>query len=136
MKVKQDRLKLFVEALRSGEFVQTRGTLLSIGARYTKDPDVADAHCCLGVATVVAQRNGYAGPVNWELATLSEGVYEWYGFDRGDPKFSKAAVAAAGIKPSCKCCTDELSATSANDSARASFTQIADAFEHQYAAAA
>ena len=56
-------MRLFVEALRSGEFKQTRGVLRrDITDTITDDPNQAPiiGYCCLGVAAAVALRNGCA----------------------------------------------------------------------------
>jgi hypothetical protein len=68
---KLDNVRLWVEALESGEFGQICGSLASAGG-----------YCCLGVAVVVAQRAGVEVPDDWEhFSTWEglEGVQEFYG---------------------------------------------------------
>ena len=47
-----DRIRLWVEALESGEFQQGRHVLTEVL------DDGSQRHCCLGVACIVAMRNG------------------------------------------------------------------------------
>lgn len=92
----KERIKLFIEALESGRYIQGQGTL----ARFIWDPETQKRtslveYCCLGVACEVAiARNG---PVQREDGNdrivyrdtetdrgdswaLPESVVEWYGF--------------------------------------------------------
>lgn len=90
MAVNKERVKLLVDALRSGEFTQGQNML------RTAD----DTYCCLGVACEVARRNGIG--IEWELnpqgceredcqeshwkfngsnEALGETVADWYGFE-------------------------------------------------------
>lgn len=152
--VNQERLQLFLDALRSGEFVQGTGNL----REEPCDSDCHHAHeerlplryCCLGVATEVAIANGCAG-VRWnadeetfqylgwrigrsgdesehwadENCSLPPQVQEWFGFDASDPVLTEES--RPGI--------NGLLTHRAiwwNDDRRVSFTTIADLFEARY----
>lgn len=96
MEVNKERLALFVAALRSGEFQQGKGCLRETAqSLYLGGPRVA-LHCCLGVATEVALRNGMdpklleqesriAYPEWGDRGSLPVCVKEWYGFRDLDP---------------------------------------------------
>jgi hypothetical protein len=126
-----ERVRLLVDALRSGRFEQGKG-------RLAKD----DMYCCLGVACVVAQENGLAlttkvnsdGDVLFglgEVATpawgadsnsthLPSSVQNWYGFGDSDPSLLDAEGHVLG------------DATQLNDEFEYDFARIADAFEHTF----
>lgn len=118
--VNQERLKLFTDALKSGEFKQARKVLrtsdeapppVGIGARY----------CCLGVATEVALRNGFEpneDPWVGGDQILSREVADWYGFSDRNPD-----LIYEGHLESATYCNDGLDAT---------FPAIADLFEKTY----
>jgi hypothetical protein len=77
MRPSKPRLRLWVAALRSGEFVR------GVGALRT-EVGVATKYCPLGVACVVYQRRT-GGRVNWQRGCLPEPVARWYGLPNGDP---------------------------------------------------
>lgn len=120
----KERVRLLVEALRSGEHEQARGHL-----EAREDGKIK--RCCLGVACRVAMANGLELKVNendgW-ANTLFNGqddvlphtVAEWFDFYDTNPT---VAVLREG---------DWVSATRANDSLRLNFAEIANAFERQY----
>jgi len=129
IEVNRERVRLLVDALRSGRFEQGIGALERNGR-----------HCCLGVACVVARENGLAlttgtdddavvfglGPVNspeWSedsrLAHLPRSVMEWYGFDDTCPDLDDGTG-------------DFESAVELNDHLRYDFDRIADAFERTF----
>ena len=129
--VNGDRVRLLVDALRSGEFEQGRG-------RLNRDDEL----CCLGVACVVAQRAGLAlraytdedGDVHYgrdddgwkdeeDYAQLPRSVQEWYGFEFNDPEL-RAAVDGEH--------EDTYQASTLNDDYAYDFAQIADAFERTF----
>lgn len=134
--VDQDRLKLFTDALRSGRFQQGTGTL----CRYPGG--LGEKHCCLDVAIVVAVENGLEGirhqdaiiyrlylsndadsEANEEFTNaevMPRRVYEWYGFDGGDPMLELGGGFGKAL------------ATRANDELGLNFTGIADAFDRTY----
>lgn len=76
VEVVKERVKLWVEALRSGNFRQGRG-YMRIEHEYS-----SASYCCLGVAMEVAYANGcprnaYA---NWgKTSLMPEEVRDWYG---------------------------------------------------------
>lgn len=120
--VDKGRVRLLVDALRSGEFTQTTGTLKMV------QPTGEAAHCCLGVACEVAIRNGLDIPVtfgaesdSWgsvsfdgELSLMPPSVYQWFGFTYGDPWLNGSR------------------ATKLNDGVKWDFGMIADAFEQEF----
>lgn len=70
-----ERIKAWVEALRSGKYTQIRGMLSSL------DEDGALSHCCLGVACeVYNQQTGIPSvETNNRKIGLPFAVAEWYG---------------------------------------------------------
>lgn len=129
--VNKERVQLLVDALRSGEFKQGYGSLREIDG-------ADDRYCCLGVACLVAQRNGldveerhkgndgyYFGTAyefdngGDEDLTLPCSVRKWYGFGISNPALLTSS--------------DEFeSATMVNDDLQFDFNQIADAFERTF----
>lgn len=113
--VNKERVRLWVDALRSGEFEQGRGKLQRNGK-----------FCCLGVGCEVAMRNGHpidrhTLPFDDETRVAYDGstnywpghVYDWFGITPGF----------------------ELEGNSPehwNDTAGATFAEIADKIERQY----
>lgn len=82
MIVNKDRVRLLVQALDSNEFQQGAGSLRLAQA------DGTVKHCCLGVATVVALRNGLQVGTDeaWgRNSILTPAVQAWYGFDAEHP---------------------------------------------------
>lgn len=80
----KDNLRLWVDALRSGEYKQGREQL--------HDPELNE-WCCLGVACDVAVKNGV--PLNIDAAGarfdghtdyLPQRVMDWLGIDSADPE--------------------------------------------------
>lgn len=126
MTVNKERVRLLVNALRSGKFRQGRGKL----AYYDKERRKVE-YCCLGVACEVARANGlelartktkpgsstyaYGDPERDEVSILPPSVAEWYGLDR-NPHLDNGSTKA----------------TNANDTLKLNFRQIADAFEKEY----
>jgi hypothetical protein len=129
------RVRLWVEALRSGEFHQ--------GRHFLKNAD--GTMCCLGVACVVAMRNGCdieEYPVGLEGPTyFGKGIHrsvsyppypvlDWYGFRDRIGFDLNPNLAEEGDDTSAKF----ISAVVANDDLGWTFDQIADAIETQYLA--
>jgi hypothetical protein len=132
--VNTERVRLLVDALRSGGFAQGKGKLLKDGE-----------YCCLGVACVVAQHEGlplrlnvpddqeveFGDPANWDAdhdyAQLPHSVRDWYGFDHIDPDL-------LGDDPSAEFFSGPviLPASAWNDDYDRDFNWIADAFERTY----
>lgn len=112
--VNKERVKLLVDALRSGEYKQGRGHL-------TK----GDYDCCLGVACKVAIKNGvdlrvsaYGDQIvtyDGTGAMLPHSAFTWYGFTSADP------IITIGDRTT--------SAAGHNDEHNTPFDKIADGFE-------
>lgn len=72
----KDRLRMWVRALKSGQYQQGRG--------YMKTED--NKYCCLGVAMDIAFANGVTTPghVNWgKTASMPDAVSDFYGLEKG-----------------------------------------------------
>lgn len=132
----KERVRLLVEALRSGKYHQGNSAL-----EFTDNAGVV-RNCCLGVGCRVALENGleittgesndfvflgerkfpktrFYGPGEWgDSNYMPESVREWFGFASSDPLVSTP--------------DDGLSASEANDDKELSFEEIADAFERTY----
>lgn len=135
--IRKNRVKLFVAALRSGDYEQGNGFLESDGK-----------YCCLGVACKVAMLNGCEvehgtvvaavyGPKNvigdlWGMkeaqvsafdgrtTDLPRSVQEWYGFRGGDPTLDRETGHL------------RLTMIAANDNLGWDFERIAAALEAKY----
>lgn len=146
----QDRVKLLVEALRSGKYEQTKNKLAEplldgqLKIRYISHKrqwpkfwrkretvNIAAKYCCLGVACEVAIANGldlekFVTSYRIEYGkshtagTLPHEVVRWFGFASDDPKLGVTTT------------RNHISATTANDGLNADFATIADAFESKY----
>lgn len=124
--INKDRVQMFIDALRSDDYVQGEGAL-----EYVDRLGVT-RNCCLGVATRVAMANGLEIQVkqsslpvsgrthpnklsfNGERNYLPQSACEWYGFENRNLKLGT---------------TDAINM---NDNYHASFGQIADAIEKEY----
>lgn len=121
----RERIRLWVEALRSGEYVQAHGALRVDGQ-----------FCCLGVACEVFRER--AGMGSWlndgfttggvpETSTLPVDVSDWFGFTvdssllRDNPEIESPTG-------------EKWAAAEANDTHDWTFAQIADAIERTYLA--
>lgn len=147
MGVNRDNIRLWVQALRSGEWEQTKGAL----GRLEEDEggEKRMKYCCLGVACEVAFRHGvtmtrrdsrhdrYAtgnldtwatteGDVTFDgsYTILPWSVQDWLGFDTGSP------AALAQPTPDLPVGTWDL--TGLNDTYDYDFAAIADAIEATY----
>ena len=111
-----ENIRLWVDALRSGDYAQGTGVLRNA---YT------DRWCCLGVACDVARKNGLDLPVSvnemtqhngydGEYSYLPQKVMDWLGIDARNPRLGAHM------------------ATDLNDNLGASFYLIADAIENRY----
>lgn len=115
----KDRLRLWVKALRSGDYRQ--------GVEKLYNPE-ENAWCCLGVACDVARTVGglplqveyYDGVASFDSCKeyLPNGVVEWFGLERHNPVL------------------EGHQATEWNDEFAASFDEIADLIEAEYGLAA
>lgn len=82
----RDRIQLWLEALRSGEYRQVHGTLGSEGG-----------YCCLGVACEVAIKNGPVvnrrldGVVSYDGSSnlLPNSVVDWFGLPGQGPQVQR-----------------------------------------------
>lgn len=131
MAVNKERVRLLVEALRSGEFEQGYATLRTQG----------DTYCCIGVACEVARLNGIG--IEWKLekrasccddcdpghegerwffneqsVAFGTAVRDWYGFIEADPILSDHDFT--------------LTMIGANDTKGMNFEKIADLIEARY----
>ncbi len=158
MAVNKERVRLFVNALRSGQFKQGNGSLASHNSQTHQDE-----FCCLGVACEVARNNGLElsraeyssygdghGYVygdkygHGEQYFLPGRVIDWFGFNAENPKLilteqdmqqapnQDAAHASFANDASGGKLFD---ATRANDHYQLPFSVIADAFERTYLSA-
>lgn len=135
MTINRERVQLFINALRSGNYKQASGTL----AR--KLPGEDWKYCCLGVACEVARQNGVEIAVtdrsedystnrmyDNRLDILPQAVREWYGFEQANPTIN--------VPRHCDSCEEihmeDNGATYANDALALSFGVIADGFERTY----
>lgn len=124
MPVDKERVRLLVDALRSGEYEQGEGVL--------RPED--DKYCCVGVGCDVARKNGIG--IDWEpvaggwsfdgtQSIFSPRLMMWYGFDYstgGDPEIGVAKL-AGGLR---------ITMIGANDTEHWSFEEIAAALEASY----
>lgn len=76
--------KLWIKALRGGDFVQGFGQL----RRGRKDPQ----HCCLGVLEELAKQEGVIKSFRGADGYLSDTVKEWAGLDRRNPRAGRRAL--------------------------------------------
>lgn len=131
-KPNKERIKLVVDALRSGKFRQGTGRLASYDAKSKKV-----RYCCLGVACEVARANGlvlgrephrnyingsthYSYGPSRQSGILPHEVMVWLGLEVGDPILTYDDDGHVE------------SATALNDELLLSFRQIADALERTY----
>jgi hypothetical protein len=111
-----DNIRLWMDALRSGEYAQGTGSL---------HDTVSNTFCCLGVACDVAFRNGvtieamvYDGDTDMcydgEAAFLPRKVIDWLGIESNNPRIGNHH------------------AVEWNDSMHMSFSEIADILEREF----
>lgn len=129
-----DKLKLWTDALRSGEYRQGRGNLAS------RDGDTVK-YCCLGVACEVAIKDGLYLEVTWgrESETLGFVDLDMKFYDREDlvlPRKVQEWLGVAGMTAVEVDSPDESgirdSVIDLNDSEEWTFDDIAEALEHTY----
>ena len=149
MTVNKEHMRLWVDALRSGEFTQTKGV------NYRPEPFEGDedlepqpaGYCCLGVACEVAVKNGFvfmdyttdeplpADEQGWWRGEgdLPSEVRDWLGLTRSNPTI---ADVPATWTPKWRYATPKTepvtTAIIANDELGWTFAQIADALEAKY----
>jgi hypothetical protein len=115
----RENIRLWVDALRSGEYEQGRMVLASKGK-----------YCCLGVACEVAIRNGVKMKVHHGVVThydkhradLPPAVVDWLGLAAHSP--SVDIVVGDGM--------ERQYLTELNDLVEMPFAEIADAIERTY----
>jgi trans-aconitate methyltransferase len=119
--VNQGNVRRWVEALRSGDYVQGKGALAQDGK-----------YCCLGVACEVALRNGVQMDVKRDTSVyyydqhsvhLPRAVMEWLGITAMSPMVDY--VDRAGL-------LQREFLTELNDLLGMPFAEIADAVEHTF----
>lgn len=113
MSVNRERVELLCRALESGEFRQAPGAL-----RVQETRSSPEGYCCLGVATVVALRNGLqltgigsSEDDVWDHdlgEVLHPEVRDWYGFEYEDPEIQVTRDPVLELSPT-------IPATEAND---------------------
>lgn len=120
---KKRRLRRFIAALRSGEYLQGFGELAN--RDLETDPW---RYCCLGVACEVAIKDGlnlnvderrYKKYYNNEGGVLPEKVRAWYGLAKADPYLFMDS-------------TELHTASAFNDRFQLGFAEIAGAFEETF----
>lgn len=120
MEPNKERLRLWVAALRSGEFPQGKDVLCRVSP-------AGDTYCCLGVACEVAIANGldigtatrrWAKRYDNEDLILPQVVADWYGLGSRDPMLIHGESRDI--------------ASIWNDSARLDFEEIAKAIEFTF----
>ena len=120
----KERIQLWIDALRSGEYTQIQGAL--------RQPD---GYCCLGVACDIYHTVtglGYwgvgAGPHRYAFtqfsADLPPQVVQWFGLEASDPKLHLAEPEPPYDR--------EQYITNLNDILGKSFKEIADLIEAKY----
>jgi hypothetical protein len=134
---KKARMRAFIAALRSGRYRQTTGTLNRL---YKADESVGRTrairkYCCLGVACEVAIKDG----LNLQKTTLEHVRSNTTAYNDASGELPVEVAKFYGIptNPLLVCETSSgryevAHATTANDSLKLSFREIADAFERTY----
>lgn len=114
MKVNKRAIRLWVKALRSGEFEQAKKCLAK---KNVDGPGYS--YCCLGVSCEVAKKAGVRGvPSRKEMIRmgfLPNSVQKFLGVEDDNPKITK-----------------NFTATTVNDIKSWSFKRIASALERRY----
>jgi hypothetical protein len=135
---KKDRIRKWVDALRSGEYVQGTEYL-----SFRNDVDLRWKHCCLGVACEVADlevetsiqesitgspreirlynKNGYDLPVS---------VIQWYGLYRGDTNGTDSDPTVRIVRGDRR--GDRISLAGLNDGEGWTYDMIADLIERDW----
>lgn len=118
--VNKERIQLWVDALKSGDYEQTDGELQN---KY--------GYCCLGVACKIAVDNGCVVKVEKSIGgiesvaydesegDLPESVKNWYGLEKSDPILKIYEG-------------DTITATDLNDNLCLTFNEIADAIHEKF----
>jgi hypothetical protein len=124
--VNVERVQLWIQALRSGEYEQGQGHL-----RLNQPFGAKPRYCCLGVAQEVALRNGWVSVdvpnsdwLDWGPAAMPADLGRWFGFMH--PHATDPPLVYHQDQGDNVCCT------MANDDLNWTFEQIADALEARY----
>lgn len=123
-----ERLRLWVEALRSGNYSQTKQVLYDEGT---------DSYCCLGVACVVAKENGCEVQLPevfdaYTDETLPWEVAEWFGIWDIDAGTDYAGNPELALMEKEDGTFEWRRAAALNDDENWTFEQIADAVEAKW----
>lgn len=130
----QTVIRQWVDALRSGEYTQTRGKLHRVtGSEADGTPA---GMCCLGVLCALASkadvvvpfRNNDLMQYGEEVYILPRSVFEWAGFPSGNPEVEHEVVLSGEDFPS----PGRDAVTVLNDDYALGFLEIADAIEDTY----
>lgn len=120
----------WLTALRSGEYMQGRGTLRI----HTNDESDPDRFCCLGVLCDLAER---AGAVTHQFGVSDENdeTSTFYGVDGASAYLPDEVITWATINTDAVtmrwCFSDDRSLTHMNDTG-SSFSEIADVIEREF----
>lgn len=137
MSVNRENIQTWVDALRSGEYSQTTGTLRSSGYY---DPKSGPAYCCLGVACDVSGLGEWSTEMDHDGEYLSNGgflpslVVNHFGLDEIDgwdppvPLEVARRFAPEATKRATESWCGVISLSTLNDNG-ATFLQIADIIE-------
>jgi hypothetical protein len=121
MEPNKGRIKLWLDALVSGEFEQGRTWLHGADGRY----------CCLGVACAIASRNGGPGAgdvkIGNDVCFPSDEVKAWYGIDLIDSLWTAGDLGLSQFPAEVP-----VGAVTLNDGVYWSFKQIAAAFAKKF----
>lgn len=136
MEVNKENMRLFIEALRSGEFAQGRSTL---AAKIGEDSQWK--YCCLGVACEIAIRNGAVVEVQEHEITYTDAGHRLYRTYGGTSTVLPASVLGwlglGGDQTDPRLLTGHTAehtahATNLNDNQHWTFEQIAEGFERTF----
>lgn len=139
MSVNKDNVRLWVDALRSGNYVQTPGVLHRLHS--TRDTHLV-GYCCLGVACSVAIDNGV--PIAEDISDGAIGTFYWVDDGVRYTKETELPVPVMewlGLKSENPVvdvldaedyADAQVTAIHMNDAEGSTFAEIADALERTY----
>lgn len=122
----QEAMRLWVEALRSGQYRQGKSKLRTNSGKRAK-------HCCLGVLCEIARAQNVKVPRGWAaMSFLPESVVEWAQLEYDDPvletEYEGWTPPSGGEQ--IQVLIRAETASYANDSLQRTFEQIADMIEN------
>lgn len=134
--VNEGRVKLWIEALRSGEFQQSYGWMEETTEDGDGNTEVV-GYCCLGVATKVALRNGCPEPdgLEWGQTSMHTDIGAWFGFapwGRNDPTLGYLGHGEYFTSEQEDGATEEVACTRANDELGWDFDTISNRLQDRY----